>query len=84
MILCDVYKGSKKDGLYIYVDRAQGLSQVPEALLQQFGEPELALSFKLSPERKLAKEDPLRVIAAITETGFFLQLPPNDLKLDPV
>lgn len=81
MILCDVYKGTKKDGLYIYVDRSVGLSQVPSELMSRFGEPELALSFKLTPDRPLAKEDPVKVIEAIQEAGFFLQLPPQERKV---
>ena len=81
MILCDVYKGTKKEGLYIYVDRTVGLSKVPEELLGRFGEPELALSFKLTADRSLAKEDPVKVIEAIGEVGFYLQLPPQEWKV---
>ncbi len=81
MIFCDVYKGTKKEGLYIYVDRTVGLSKVPEELLGRFGEPKLALSFKLTADRSLAKEDPVKVIEAIGEAGFYLQLPPQERKV---
>jgi hypothetical protein len=81
MILCDVYKGTKREGLYIYVDRSVGLKEVPDALLSRFGTPQLALSFKLTIDRPLAKEDPEKVIEAIRENGFFLQLPPNEQSL---
>ena len=77
-LFCDVYKGTKKEGLYIYVDREQGLSPVPEALLDQFGEPTLALSFELSADRPLAKKDPQKVLEAIQTSGYFLQLPPHE------
>ena len=77
-LFCDVYRGTKKDGLYIYVDREKGLDPVPEALLAKFGEPKLALSFELTAGRSLAKEDPEKVIEAIAENGYFLQLPPQE------
>lgn len=76
-ILCDVYKGSKQPDLYVYVDRAQGLERVPEPLLKKMGEAKVALSFKLSADRRLAKEDPVKVIEAIRESGYFLQMPPQ-------
>ena len=51
---------------------------MPEALLAKFGEPTLALSFELTAGRSLAKEDPEKVIEAIAENGYFLQLPPQE------
>ena len=32
---CDVYKSLKKEDYYLYVEAGEGLSRVPEALLQQ-------------------------------------------------
>ena len=40
--------------MYLYVIREDGLDRVPELLLERFDDPELALSFKLTPSRKLA------------------------------
>ena len=75
--LCNVYKSAKTANLYLYVARDVGLVHVPEALLEKFGEPELALTIDLHPARTLAREDPTKVIAAIEENGFYLQLPPQ-------
>ena len=77
-LFCDVYKGTKREGLYLYVNREEGLDRVPEALLTKFGEPTVALSFVLTPERSLAKEDPVKVLEAIENSGYFLQLPPQE------
>lgn len=78
-MLCDVYKTSKKESLYLYVKRSEGLKRVPEDLLQKFAEPELALTFELKEGRKLAKEDTKLVIKHIEEQGYHLQMPPTDL-----
>lgn len=76
MIHCDIYKGSKKDEMYLYVPRDIGLKNVPESLLASFGEPKLAISIVLTPAQKLARVDSTTVINALQEQGFYLQLPP--------
>lgn len=75
--LCKIYRSAKKEGMYLYVDRKDDLSRIPEVLLQRFGKPELAMTIALSPERKLARADVDKVLAAIAEQGFYLQMPPT-------
>ena len=75
--LCEVYKSSKTDNLFLYVARDEGLQRVPEALLEKFGTPKLALTIDLHPGRSLAKEDPVKVLDAIESNGFFLQILPH-------
>lgn len=82
--LCSVYSGSREDQLYLFVDRNEGLSRVPAALLERFGESQLVMTLVLTPERQLARADAGRVLAAIEENGYFLQLPPpkdSDMQL---
>ena len=75
-IACDVYKSVDKENYYLYVLEDQGVEQVPEALRQQLGKVEIALSLELTEERSLAKEDPVIVMANLKEKGYHLQLPP--------
>lgn len=75
--LCKIYRSSKKEGMYLYVDRVDDLDRIPETLLNSFGKPELAMTIALSPERKLARADVEKVLAAIAEQGFYLQMPPS-------
>ena len=53
---CDVYKSLKKENYYLYVEAGEGLERVPDALLKQFGEVEKGLTFELTPDRKLARQ----------------------------
>jgi uncharacterized protein len=76
VIKCDVYKSVKRDNLFLYVDQNVGLRKVPDGLLDQFGEPQIALSFELSEERALAREDPRQVLKNLVDKGYHLQLPP--------
>ncbi len=75
-ISCEVYRSARHDNMYLYVRAEDGMSRVPEALLVHFGEAVPALTFELTPQRKLAKEDPKLVISNLQEHGYHLQLPP--------
>lgn len=74
--ICSVYRSPKKEGMYLYVEKAKGLNDVPEALLKQFGKPEHAMVLVLQPEKKLARVDALAVLESLKEKGFYLQMPP--------
>ena len=79
--LCQIYKSSKKEEMYLYVLKERGLEDVPETLMTSFGEPIEVMGLVLSPERKLARVDVLEVLKAIDEQGFFLQMPPTPEEL---
>lgn len=74
--ICTVYSSPKKEGMYLYVDRAEDLKRVPEALLQKFGKPQHAMVLVVHPDRELARVDVNRVLADLDEKGYFLQMPP--------
>lgn len=76
-VLCSIYRSSRVEEMYLYVDKKEDLARVPEDLLKTFGKPELAMTLALSPERKLARADVNRVLQAIAEQGFYLQIPPK-------
>jgi uncharacterized protein len=82
--LCTVYKSPKKDEMYLYVDRKEGLSRVPEALLVMFGTPKEIMAMPVTKERKLARVDVDKLLQEITTKGFYLQMPPpkEDYLLD--
>tara|TARA_R110000822_G_scaffold159476_3_gene299147 strand:+ start:7476 stop:7760 length:285 start_codon:yes stop_codon:yes gene_type:complete len=75
--ICSVYRSPKEEGMYLYVDRKNDLKSVPEALLNRFGKPELAMTLVLTPEKKLARANVKRVLEMIEEQGFYLQIPPR-------
>ena len=75
-ILCQVFRSPRRAGTYLFVDRSEGISRVPEELCESFGEPELVITIKLSANRKLGQADAAAVLAAIRGQGFYLQLPP--------
>ena len=81
-LICDIFKGSKKEDTYLYVSRDEGVALVPLELLDRLGELELVTTIMLDRARKLARADACRVISDIHEKGFYLQLPPKIFNLD--
>lgn len=79
-IECEVYKSARKENYYVFVVAGDGLSRVPDALIRQLGELQVAVTFTLTAERSLAKEDPAIVLRNLLEQGYHLQLPPVDDK----
>lgn len=79
--LVEILGSSRKEEMYLYVDKAAGTKDVPEPLMQQFGEPRSVMTLLLDPGRKLARVDTVEVLAAIEEQGFFLQMPPTPAQL---
>ncbi len=80
-ILCQIYKSEKHAEMYLYVEKAQGLVEVPEALMKRFGAPEKLMVLVLKPDKKLARADVNDVIHDIMERGFFLQMPPTTAEI---
>ena len=75
-VMCDVFKSPCHADMYLYVRQEEGLDRVPEELLERFGAPAIALSFELSPDRPLARENPAKVLENLEAHGYHLQLPP--------
>lgn len=78
---CFIYKSLKKDELYLYLDKKDDFSAVPEALFNSFGRLEFVMELHLTPQRKLAREDAGKIIASIQSKGFFVQMPPSVMPL---
>jgi len=75
---CYVYRSNRKPDTYLYLPRKDDFEEVPEALMQVFGEPEFSLEFDLTPQRSLAQEDPVVVLQNLNDQGFHLQMPPEN------
>ena len=76
-LLCQIYKSPRQEEMFLYVDRARGLDVVPQELLAGFGTPQSIMMMIMTPERTLARVDTARVIEALKEKGYYLQMPPG-------
>ena len=74
---CAIYKGPKKIDHYLYVEREDDFSRVPEVLLDMLGKLELVMTLELSPGRTLAQADISQVRHALLDQGYYFQMPPR-------
>lgn len=74
---CAVYKGHKKVDHYLYVEKEDDFTRVPQALLDLLGKLELVISLELSNERQLAQADVKEVMQQLNDQGYYFQMPPK-------
>ena len=77
-LVCQVFRSSRKQEMYLYVDKSRGL---PDALMAQFGEATPVMVLLLTPEKVLARANVAVVLADIKAQGFYLQMPPTAAEL---
>ncbi|MCL2900186.1 YcgL domain-containing protein [Brenneria tiliae] len=75
-MFCAIYRSSKRDQTYLYVEKKDDFSRVPEELMKSFGKPHLAMLLPLDGSKNLAAADIEKVKQALEEQGFYLQVPP--------
>lgn len=78
-----IFRCDKKDQMYLYTpfqeDEEAIIQALPEELLKLTGQLKKVMDLDLTPEQKLARADINNVIASITEKGYYLQYPPNEI-----
>jgi len=72
---CFVYRSSKKEGLYVYLAKEDGLADLPEPVLRQLGEPEFAMALDLSSRTSLGHTNIDDARADLISQGFHIQMP---------
>ena len=74
---CFIYKSNKKDELYLYLNKQDDFSMLPDALLKSIGQPEYVMELEITTDRILAREKASDVLKGIADNGFFIQMPPT-------
>lgn len=73
---CVVYRSAKKADTYLFIERADDFSKVPEDLLRRLGRLERVMDLDLAVRPMLARTDAATVERHLVEDGYYLQLPP--------
>ncbi|MDG4812154.1 YcgL domain-containing protein [Hydrogenovibrio sp. 3SP14C1] len=79
-LLVSAYKSAKKDELYLFVPKEDGLDKLSDELLVMFGEPQHVIDFDLTEKRKLARVDAEEVKKALETKGYFMQMPSSEIE----
>lgn len=75
-MICAIYKSLKKEEMYLYIAKRDQFDAVPDELRQMFGKPQFVMLFNLAGEKQLHRAENRDVLEAITQQGFYLQMPP--------
>jgi uncharacterized protein YcgL (UPF0745 family) len=71
-----VYKSQRRVDTYVYLAARDDFSRLPEQLRTHLGPLQFVLDVALTPERRLARENPDEVRSNLATRGYHLQLPP--------
>ncbi|BBN83350.1 YcgL domain-containing protein [Pseudoalteromonas sp. A25] len=80
-MLTAVYKSLKKADTYLYIEKRDDFSKIPEPLMAMFGRPQYVMMFDLSKRKRLGTADIAQVKEKLSSDGFYLQLPPPEENL---
>ncbi len=72
---CYIYSCAAKQDMYIYLAEKNDFACIDEILINTLGELSFTMSLELNKDSKLAKEDPVKVMANLQSQKFHLQLP---------
>lgn len=75
---CVIYKGPRKPDSYLFIEREDDFSRVPDSLLSMFGSLEYVMTLELHQELYLARASASEVMSKLEEQGYYLQLPPAE------
>jgi len=75
-MFCAIYRSTKQDQTYLYIEKKDDFSRVPADLMARFGKPVLSMLLPLNGSKKLASADINKVKQDLRDQGFYLQLPP--------
>ena len=76
MQICTVYKSAKKLDTYLYVEKKDDFSKLPEQLKTLLGRLKLVMTLDLDGRTNLGQADLTKVKQELLDNGFYLQLPP--------
>ena len=80
---CTIFRCSKKEAMYLYApyqeDEEAVIGSLPDGLLNLTGKLVKVMELELSAEKKLARANVTDVMSALSEKGFYLQTPPNEV-----
>ena len=79
-----VYRSDSRAETYLFLPAEDDFDELSDDLKNQFGSPVKFYRFHLHVQKILAQADPEKVLAAISEQGFYLQLPPPKIPVPRV
>lgn len=80
-MICAVYRSKKRSNTYLFVEKKDDFSVVPDALLEIFGKPQFSLLMREEDLEKVKIADPQKLRAELKEKHYYLAVQPEDENL---
>lgn len=78
MMWCYIYRSSKKENCYLYMENENDFSTIPEKILSIFGTPVFVMKVLLDGKRRFVVGTSDEIEGKIKNDGFFLQMLKED------
>lgn len=75
---CYIYRSTNKENSYLYMDKENDFSILPEVLMKAFGQPIFVMKVLLDGKRQFVAGSATEIEQKIAKDGFFLQMLKDD------
>ena len=80
-MLTAVYKSKKKADTFLFIEKRDDFSKVPEPLMAMFGQPQYVMIINLAKRTQLGVADLDILKQSLSDQGYYLQIPPPEENL---
>ena len=80
-MLTAVYKSKKKADTFLFIEKRDDFSKVPEPLMTMFGQPQYVMIINLAKRTQLGVADLDTSKQSLSDQGYYLQIPPPEENL---
>jgi uncharacterized protein YcgL (UPF0745 family) len=80
-MLTAVYKSKKKADTFLFIEKRDDFSKVPEPLMAMFGQPLYVMIINLAKRTQLGVADLDTLKQSLSDQGYYLQIPPPEENL---
>jgi len=77
-MLTYIYRSEKKTDCYLYLDKPAASADLPMPVKKVVGDLVLVMELEVKLDTKLALSDPEKVLTALNEQGFYIQMPSKE------
>lgn len=79
---CFVYRSKRREGAYLYLKNENDFSALPDEFQSLFGKGEFVMTLSLEKPRKLVAMDSEKLKHRLNETGYYLHLTNENVRLN--
>ena len=80
-MLTAVYKSKKKADTFLFIEKRDDFSKVPEPLMAMFGQPQYVMIINLAKRTQLGVADLDTLKQSLSDQGYYLQITPPEENL---